>query len=510
MKTQNIAVIGGSIAGTAISYFLTKLGHRVTIYEREQVNIYDNVDDAWKNWSRKGAPHAIHSHILLPRLVSVLTKEAPELFEQLLRAGSHLAHFSDYARKRFSEYVPMPEDAEMTVLKCRRIVLENESRKLVISKGVIIADNSSVEGLITSRDNVDDVTKIIGLIVSTDGIRKSVYADIVIDASGRRSQHKKWLSDVGVSLQSRMHESCGVYYTTQWFKLKDKPKDSGLIDVFQKQITGVPYYESSFLNAALVFADNGYYSITLTAQKDDVKLRKITKQAVWRKIVNNLPGFSAWIDVDNADPVTDIITFGNMNNTYVPFLDRTAPLVVGFINLGDSLCTLNPAAGRGCSVAWFSAHELARLITEENSLRDICVKYYEFFEKELMATITTSANKDRTDINHASVIRTGVNPYDYIYGKLDQKNEGYIAALMTFGLKQALANDINLYRKYMRVWFLLSGPEVLMEAEVIKQCKVGLDEYIANGGTLAASPGWEDIISLIDSETTNNQECVAE
>lgn len=493
MGSRKVIVIGASIAGTAISYFLSKSGIQVVLIEREIFSVHENVEDTWELWNRKGTPHAIHSHILLPRLINILKKDAPELVNNLIDSGACVATFENYASVRFPDYQPEVLDDDMTVLKCRRIILENESRKLLRAYNVEIIDEAKVDGLLISDGAATHLAKVTGLKYSKANVQQEIHGDFVIDASGRRTQIKQWLSAYGINFQSQIQETCGIFYTTQWFRLKDNLDDESLLDIYTSQITGAPYYESCFISVALVFADNRYFSITVTAQKDDANLRKLSKKDNWQTLVNSIEDYSKWISPKNSDEITDIITFGDINNTYSPLLANGVPVIENLFNLGDALCTTNPAAGRGCSIAWWSAYQLAQLIHQEVDYRKIVSAYYSFFETEVMPTIKASINKDRLDINNAKKIRDSLEGAGYD-SKHDESDMGLV---MTYGLKHAANSDIALYRKFMRAWFLLAGPETLLTHDVIVKSKAGLQEYIAEGKKFKSSTDYLNLITIL-------------
>jgi 2-polyprenyl-6-methoxyphenol hydroxylase-like FAD-dependent oxidoreductase len=65
---QDIAVVGGGMAGMLAALVLARDGHQVTVYERDDTELPDTADEAFDSWDRRGAPHARQSHALLARL----------------------------------------------------------------------------------------------------------------------------------------------------------------------------------------------------------------------------------------------------------------------------------------------------------------------------------------------------------------------------------------------------------------------------------------------------------
>ncbi len=85
---QDIAVVGGGMAGMLAALVLARDGHQVTVYERDDTDLPDTADEAFDLWDRRGAPHARQSHALLARLRRFLRERAPDVLDALLEQGA--------------------------------------------------------------------------------------------------------------------------------------------------------------------------------------------------------------------------------------------------------------------------------------------------------------------------------------------------------------------------------------------------------------------------------------
>ena len=75
---MKFGVIGAGVTGLATALELSKVGHDVTIIERDKTPMPKTHDEAFE-WNRRGAPQVRHSHALLGRLHNILRDNHPEV-----------------------------------------------------------------------------------------------------------------------------------------------------------------------------------------------------------------------------------------------------------------------------------------------------------------------------------------------------------------------------------------------------------------------------------------------
>jgi flavin-dependent dehydrogenase len=75
---------------------------------------------------------------------------------------------------------------------------------------------------------------------------------------------------------------------------------------------------------------------------------------------------AAWTDPDRARPLTAVLSSGRLHNTYRGQLDDNGAVPLpGLVFVGDSVCTTNPALGRGVTTSLLQARALLRLLEED-------------------------------------------------------------------------------------------------------------------------------------------------
>ena len=62
-RIESVVVVGGGIGGLCTALWLGDRGYRVTVLERDDISVPDNVEEAWSSWDRSGAPQvAVPAH----------------------------------------------------------------------------------------------------------------------------------------------------------------------------------------------------------------------------------------------------------------------------------------------------------------------------------------------------------------------------------------------------------------------------------------------------------------
>ncbi|MGW0856452.1 FAD-dependent oxidoreductase, partial [Streptomyces sp. NPDC002690] len=183
-----VAVIGAGISGLGAALMLGRRGHSVTLFERDARQAGDDLDQDFFQWKRPRVPQADQPHALLAPVRTVLRAETPDVYADLLARGAAEYHEFDW----FDEHPPYrPGDEELVTLRTRRIVLEAALVAAVRREPTVQSrPGCRVDGLNVETGRPGRVT---GVRVGEEVHR----ADLVVDASGRRSPVPGWLAAAG-------------------------------------------------------------------------------------------------------------------------------------------------------------------------------------------------------------------------------------------------------------------------------------------------------------------------
>jgi glycine/D-amino acid oxidase-like deaminating enzyme len=87
MYSTNVTVMGAGVAGLAAALLLARDGHRVHLVERDDVGF--ECDEDPTRWRRKGVPHFLQPHAIIPRGRNEMRLHWSDVYQSLLDAGAH-------------------------------------------------------------------------------------------------------------------------------------------------------------------------------------------------------------------------------------------------------------------------------------------------------------------------------------------------------------------------------------------------------------------------------------
>jgi hypothetical protein len=102
-------------------------------------------------------------------------------------------------------------------------------------------------------------------------------------------------------------------------------------------------------------ADNGTWSVTLTASAKDTVMRRAREVETWERIVRSYPLIAHWVDAEVAIPITDIDVMAKIEDRVRRFELDGHVIATGVVAVGDSWACTNPSIGRGASLALLHA-----------------------------------------------------------------------------------------------------------------------------------------------------------
>lgn len=349
-QPPRVVVAGGGLAGLAIALSLGRAGVPVTLFESAPPPPRGPAPEVAPHWHRGTVPQANHPHMLTSAGVKILRQRAPEVLADAVEAG---AEYIDIAAALPALLEPrsQPGDEELVALACRRTVLELLLRRRIEAMdGVRVVDSCRVVGIVVDPER-DRVTA-----ADTEhGTREP--ADIVIDATGRRAEARRWLTSGSYLLRDQdQFADSGCRGVGRFYRLLRPGYPTALHRGNAAGAIGETF-------AAVVHpADNDTFSVTLATLPDDELVHELADDDGFASVVASIPLIAPWVDRLTSVPITAAQEYRCAPNTLrAAAVTRQMP-VAGLYPVGDAACLTNPLYGRGMSLAFQHAFALADVL----------------------------------------------------------------------------------------------------------------------------------------------------
>ncbi|MEU6867585.1 FAD-dependent oxidoreductase [Streptomyces sp. NPDC046876] len=369
-----VAVVGGGISGLGTALMLGRRGHAVTLFEQDGRQAGEDLDRDFFRWRRPRVPHAVQPHSLLAPVRTVLRAEAPDVYADLLARGAREYHEFDW----FGGHPPRRDgDEELVTLRTRRIVLEAALAAAVERERTVdVRTGCRVRGLVFAAGRPPRVT---GVRAGTD----TYPADLVVDASGRRSPVPRWLTAAGCRPPVVDSHRTGIAYLCRWYRLRGEgPRDPGRV----KTGSAAP-----FALAGVFPSDNDIFAVHLVLSTGDPTRGALTDPAVFEAAARRFPATAAWLDLA-PEPQSAVLAMAGLDNRWTALADEEGPVVTGLVNAGDSLIHTNPTSGHGVSLGLRAAQYLA---AHADQVAADSVGYHAWTERSLRPWFDAQVAADR-------------------------------------------------------------------------------------------------------------------
>ncbi len=226
-----------------------------------------------------------------------------------------------------------------------------------------------------------------------------VLADLVVDATGRRSATPAWLAEIGARPPHEVTEDSGFAYYGRYFRSADGSTPA----IFAPLLT--PYGSFSLLTLP---ADNGTWSVTLYGLSEDKPVRGFRAPEVFERVVAELPLHAHWLD---GEPITEMASMVGPVDRERTYVVDGAPCATGVLTVGDAHSCTNPSLGRGMSLGLIHVEILRESI--EAHLDDpvaLAAAFDERTKVELQPYHDATIETDRRRVNEMRMYRNGETP----------------------------------------------------------------------------------------------------
>ncbi|WP_138758070.1 FAD-dependent oxidoreductase [Modestobacter altitudinis] len=440
-----ITVLGGGVCGLATAMVLARDGHEVRVLERDAAPAPDSPAEAWEGWRRPGVAQFHQAHFLHARSARVLDAELPDVRDALLAAGALRYDPLRNAPPTAGVQERHPDDDRFVSVTARRTTLEQVvARAAADEPRVQVQRGVEVDGLITRR--VDGAALVTAVHTATG---RRVDADLVVDATGRRSPLAAWLHAAGDRPPYQEATDSGFGYYTRFFR----SRDGDLPQVRASLQTPVGTFSLLTLPG-----DCGTWSVTVVVDSHDRPLKELRHEDVWTAVVAACPRHAHWLD---GEPLTGVLPMSGVLDRYTRAVVDGVPVVTGLAAVADSWSCTNPSLGRGITMGLMQAACLRDALRDgvDDDPRTFAGRWDDRVEQEMTPWYRATLAVDRARLAEMRALREGRVP-DPPQGR----------AALGPALGRAAGHDPELFRALLEIIGCLALPsEVFSRPGVVER-----------------------------------------
>lgn len=344
-------VLGGGFGGVLAALVLARHVDDVTLVEGSRYPAGPG--------ARPGLPQAYHSHLLVTAGARALDALLPGTVAALLARGAHRRGMPGDALILSGEGWFRRHHTDAYLISCSRWLLDHVVRQRSLAgSAVSVRDGTHVLGVVGSASRVTGVT-----VRSGDGRTETIRADLVVDATGRRSRAERWLAGIGAHGVEQATFDPGLAYSTRIYQA---PADLAAT-IPAIMIHPDPAVGRAGQGATLFPIEQDRWIVTLTGERG---AEPPTSEQGFTECAYGLRSPVVAELMAAAKPVGGVRPYRGTANRRRYF--ERGPKPDGFLVIGDALMAVNPVHSHGMSVAALSAlrlaHELERRGAEPSVL----------------------------------------------------------------------------------------------------------------------------------------------
>lgn len=359
-RSEHAVVVGASMAGMLAARVLADHFERVTVIEP------DTFPD--RPEPRKGTPQDLHLHILLARGRESLQRYFPGLGEELIAAGAPVVDVANDLISLTPAGWEVRFHSDLEFLSFSRSLLDHHVRqRLAAFERVRFLQGRAVEGLIAgkagagvsgvwlrSRTSPAEGDASVGGSArerhapAEDATDEPLYADLVVDASGRGSRLPRWLADLGYGATPQSTVDAHLGYASRIYEIP-----AGFEADWRGAIIRAAPPENKRGGVVLPI-ENGRWLVSLAGGDRDYPP---TDDEGFLQFTGTLQSSRLYDALKEAEPLTQAQAYRGTRNRLNHF-ERLPRWPEGLVALGDSVCAFNPIYGQGMTNAALGAEEL--------------------------------------------------------------------------------------------------------------------------------------------------------
>ncbi len=387
-----VVVLGAGVCGLAAGLVLARDGHEVRVLERDADPVPDSPDAAWAGWPRRGVAQFRQAHLLQARGAAVLEEALPDVAAALHAARA--TRFDPLVRlpPAIADRAPRPGDARFVTVATRRTTFEHVlARAAEAQPGLEVRRGAAVRELLARP--VDGVPHVRGVRTEAGEV---VEADLVVDATGRRSDLPERLRRAGARPVEDRAGDGGFVYFTRFLRARD-----GTVP----QLRTGPNSPVGSFSLLVLPADDARWSITVYGSMRDRALKRLRDPARFDVVVGACPLHAHLLD---GEPVSGVLAMSGTVGRLRRLVAGGRPVATGVVALGDAWACTNPSIGRGMTLGLLHVQRLrAVLRAHGDHPGELAEAWDADTQAELRPWYDETVAEDRTRLAEMEALRLG-------------------------------------------------------------------------------------------------------
>lgn len=316
-------------------------------------------DREWREIApRKGVPQSAHIHVLLDKARDTLERLFPGFLDELRAAGSFRAdcigdlawfHHGVWKKRVYSQIYYHLQSRPLVEWTARRMLQRCENVRLLEKVEV-------QQPLFSGKGD-----ELIGLSVRRAGESEDLYADLVVDCSGRASKFSEWFRKAGVADPEETSVEINIGYSSRIFRRPaDFNGDWKALMIYpkppqEKRLGYIYHIEPD--------AEGERWIVSLTGTMGD---NPPATDEEFLEFARSLSHPELYRVVRDLEPLTPVQSYRFAENRRVRY-EKCKSLPRNFAAVGDSLASFNPIYGQGISIAALAVDVMERELQKGGS-----------------------------------------------------------------------------------------------------------------------------------------------
>lgn len=356
-KHKHAIVMGASMGGLLTARVLSDHFEKVTIIERDPVQDHPE--------SRKGQPHTRHLHGLLATGLRVMSEYFPDLPQGLKDNGAVFHDFTGGMRWSFDGGYRKNFEIGFPAVTMTRALLEYEVRKRVLAiSNISLKDNTAVKQLITSENK----QKVTGVITEArdGGANEILSADLIVDVTGRGTRTPQWLKELGFEPAPESEVKVDVGYSSRVYKRNPKDPRSKHWFIY------TPNAPKETRFGAIFPVDGDRWIVSVGGWHGD---HAPTDEKGFNQYIREIPHPDIHNIISHAEPISEIFPH-KLPSSIRRHYEKLKRFPLGYLVLGDAVCSFNPIYGQGMTSAALQTSILNALLKDNTPLEKLAAPYF--------------------------------------------------------------------------------------------------------------------------------------